>query len=490
MVTAKSVMDRLTTTDTGKAGLVLLIAGLVGLIVVFSVPWMKLDVLEYDPANQEFKDVEKEYKYKDFGDDFQSDTGNNDMDEYLHGSAGLSLYGFLVIFLAGIILSIQAFSGKVYDTLAPYLSDDFRSNPRHPEFLKVLLAMIVVVATLMVVVSGTRFIGFVNSVNESEDAGIETAAGWTVFIIGIVLIVLEILYLFSKLTPILEDYGDRYRQTLHKYISLMVLLSLVGLILFSFFPIVNIELVYENESDEFEFNDGAFHILADSSSTNDIDSDLGWMRLFLWCSFFVGLMSLLGLLYSYYLDDDHSGRFHFSVSLGSILVIFGILFLVVQLLLFSHIKDFEDELMEDAGEDDEADVSFGPNYIPLLCGLGIIGLGVMYTKEAYPVSIRRILGVQAQEHPGVERAVKKRTKKRPAEEDHLTISYDEDVQEATLEEEEAEEETVFPVVAKCRYCHGKVKLTQEGKFKCPRCGNVDEVDEDGGFVGEIEEDEE
>ena len=512
MVTAISVVDRLRTTDTGRAGLVLLIVGLVGLIVVFSIPWMKFEITDYDWQTGESSKEEKEYKYKDFGDDFQEDMGSDDMDEYLHGSANFSLYGFLVILLAGIILSIQAFNGKVYDVLAPYLSSDFRSNPRHPEFLKVLLAVVVVVFTLMVVVSGTRFIGFANSVNESEDAGIEVPAGWIVFIIGIVLIVLEMLYLFSKLSPIMEDYGDSYRQTLHKYISVIALLSLVGLLVFSLFPVLNLEVDGEDGSRELEFNDGLIHVGAESSSQKDIDSDLGWMAFFLWCCFSVSLIALLGLMYSYYLDDENSGRFHFSISFGSLVLIFGILFLVVHLILFSHIKDWEDEIMEGAGDDEEVNATFGPNYLPLICGLGIIGLGALYTKEAYPVSIRRIIGIPAadeeeappaEQGPQKEKAppakkvgkkkkpVKKKKavkKTKPVEKEHLTISYDEEIPEAKVEEAaEEEEETVFPVLTKCRYCHGKVKLRQEGKFKCPRCENVDELDDQGEFVGEIEE---
>ena len=498
MVTAISVVDRLRTTDTGRAGLVLLIVGLIGLIVVFSIPWMKFEITDYDWQTGESSKEEKEYKYKDFGDDFQEDMGSDDMDEYLHGSANFSLYGFLVILLAGIILSIQAFNGKVYDVLAPYLSSDFRSNPRHPEFLKVLLAVTVVVVTLMVVVSGTRFIGFANSVNESEDADIGVPAGWIVFIIGLVLIILEMLYLFSKLSPIMEDYGDSYRQTLHKYVSVMPLLSLVGLLVFSLFPVLNLEVDDEDGSRELEFNDGLIHVGAESSSEKDIDGDLGWMRFFLWCSFFVGLIALLGLMYSYYLDDENSGRFHFSISFGSLVLIFGILFLVVHLILFSHIKDWGDEIEENF-EDTEANASFGPNYLPFVCGLGIIGLGALYTKEAYPVSIRRILGFpEPEEAPPAKKVVKKKKvpqkkkvvkKAKAVKEEHLSISYDEEVPEAKIEEEEEVEETIFPVLTKCRYCHGKVKLRQKGKFKCPRCENVDELDEQGEFVGEIEAEE-
>jgi len=513
MVTAMSVIDRLRTTDTGRAGLVLLIVGLVGLIVVFSVPWMKIEITEFDWQTGESSQEEKEYKYKDFGDDFQEDMGNDDMDEYLHGSANFSLYGFLVILLAGIILSIQAFNGKVYDVLAPYLPSDFRSNPRHPEFLKVLLAVVVVVFTLMVVVSGTRFIGFANSVNESEDADMGVPAGWIVFIIGIVLIILEMLYLFSKLSSIMDDYGDSYRQTLHKYISVMALLSLVGLLVFSLFPVLNLEVDDEDGSRELELNDGLIHVSAESSRHwKDIDGDLGWMAFFLWCCFFIALIALLGLMYSYYLDDDHSGRFHFSISFGSFALIFGVLFLGVHLLLFSHIKDWEEEIEDDAGEEGvEVDATFGPNYLPLICGLGIIGLGALYTKEAYPVSIKRIIGIppadeeeappaeqepQKKKAPPAKKIVKKKKvpqkkkavkKTKPVEEEHLTISYEEEVPEAKIEEEE--EETVFPVLTKCRYCHGKVKLRQKGKFKCPRCGNVDELDEQGEFVGEVEAEE-
>ena len=394
MLTIRSLMEKLMKTDTGKAGLVLVIAGIIGLIVVFAVSWVEVE----DEGNKE------DYKYGDFGDDFKDNVGG-DLDDYLHGSARLSLIGFTALFLAGILLTLQAYNGKVYDILSPHLPSIIKSNPRHPEFLKILLAIILFVFTLMIIISGTHFIGFTNSLEEfaegegDSDFEMKSTAGWVVLIMGIVLMGLEWYYLYGNLNPEVEHDGNTYRQTITKYTSLMTLLCLVGLIVFSLFPMVTLNVSDENEDRDIKFNDGFVHWAAQlwevGDDFEDIDSDLGWMRLFLWGGFFIGLITILGLAYSYYSGDDHSGRFHLTASLGTFILIFAILFLIFHALVFSHINDLDEE-----NEDCEVDASFGPNYIPLLCGIGLIVLGVLYAKEVYPVSIQRIIGPKPPEAEG------------------------------------------------------------------------------------------
>ncbi len=460
--------------DTGKAGLVLLIFGIIGLIVVFSVPWL---------SNGE--DVE----YSDL-----------DYEEYFEDSANLSLYGFIVLILAGVVLSIQAVTGKIYDMLSPALPSALRSNPRHPEFLKVFLTLVVIVFTLMIIVSGTRFVGFARVAEDAGEDDASTPAGWAVFIIGLILLALEIMYLKTCQFLQAGDDPNRYRQRLHNYVSLMTFLCLLGLMFFSLLPM----MATEDEEDDLNWNDGLIHLYSKyegGGSLDDMDDDMGWMRLFLWGGFIVGIISLLGLAYHFYSGDDRSQGFHFFASLGGIIAILGILFLIVHISFFFHIADFEEQ-WSDGGEFD-VDCSFSYNYIPLLCSIGMIGLGALYIKEAYPVSIKSILGTKSAGEEGTAPVAMKmddpyaetgEAEYAPASESPEAPAGDSDWEAPAKEEKQTPGVSVapvaepvpaapveFPIVDACPGCRQRIRAYRPGRICCPACEAISVVDNSGEF---------
>jgi len=388
MLTLNDLMKKLTRTDVGKAGLALSLIGLIGLIVVFSVPWFEMEYMGWDWDDGEPEEEEKSIKY-------------DDLEDYPLDSARMSLLGFAGVLIGGVLLSLQAFNGKVYDALSPNLSPEFRSNPDHTEFLKTMFVMILMLSTLLVIISGTRFIGFAESFEESEMVdSMTTTAGWTVLILGILLFVLEMAYLVPRIHSKMTSDRNRYRQRLSNYASLMTLFCTIGLIFFSALPVMTMDVEDEDEERTIRLNDGFIHDFAESSEEDKVSSDLGWMSFLLWVGLFAGFIALLGLMYSNYLEDDSSGKFHFMTALGSLAFVAGVLFIVFQVMLFSHINDMDEE---DEDEDSKMDASFGWNYIPLICAMGLVGIGALYTKEAYPVSIQRVLGMKQPSPDGLPR---------------------------------------------------------------------------------------
>ena len=61
---------------------------------------------------------------------------------------------------------------------------------------------------------------------------------------------------------------------------------------------------------------------------------------------------------------------------------------------------------------------------------------------------------------------------------------DEDEDEGGEEEEQYKEMVEFPLILECRYCGKKLRLRQAGKFKCPHCGEIDEIDDYGRYLDE------
>jgi len=387
MTTVTNVMERLWKSDTGRGGLVLVVIALIGLIVIFSMSWMKSDDFEGEGFS---------YKYGDFGHEFEEDWGE-DMDGYFHGNARLSFFGFFLLLIAGVLLLLQAYNGMVYTLISPHIPSSLRSNPDHPEFLKILLSLILLFITVIIIIAGTRFIGFTHafkeSISQGEDIDFQSPAGWTVFILGLILLGLELYYLHTKLTDRILGDSVKYRKGVQKCIALMAFVSIVGLITFSLLPILKIEIVDEEEENgeigEAVMNDGYLHVISEIEDEGDwqtLDSDLGRMRACLWGCFLISIITFIGLIYLHYANDDMTARFHYIVSFGALVFIIAIFFLIFHLMFFSHMSDFE------LGESEvEGDASFGSNIIPLLCGIGLLGLGILYVKETYPLSISRTM---------------------------------------------------------------------------------------------------
>jgi len=64
------------------------------------------------------------------------------------------------------------------------------------------------------------------------------------------------------------------------------------------------------------------------------------------------------------------------------------------------------------------------------------------------------------------------------EEEDYEGYYDEE------EQEEEQEPAEFPLIIECRYCEKKMRVREAGKFKCPNCSEIDQIDEYGQFVEE------
>ena len=81
----------------------IIIISIIGLIAVFSLPWITVD-REGDTQS---------YYYGDFGGDFEEDVGSDEMDDYYHGSANLAIIGFILLALVGIFLFLQSMGIKI-----------------------------------------------------------------------------------------------------------------------------------------------------------------------------------------------------------------------------------------------------------------------------------------------------------------------------------------------------------------------------------------
>jgi len=387
-----SFMDTVTQDEVGMAGLILVILSIIGLIICFGIAWLTLE--------EEDGDTET-WKYGDFGDDFKDGAGS-DMDSYFHGNARNAVLGFIALLLVGLLLIWQALTGKLYHIIEEHLPSALRSNPDHPEFLKVFLTMILMVISLVIVISGSRFIGFAHSYNSSEFDGFEidtgTPAGLGVFILGLVLLGLEIRYLYDTLGSKIVEDTVAYRKGARKCLVLMGLVSMVGLITFSLLPFIEYSSSVDYQGftadTTIDMNDGLIQIMSDAIFTGDFDSlnsDLSWMRISLWGGFFISALTFLGLLYLQYTDDDMTGRFHQILTFGALVLIMAVIFMIFHLLFFTHIGDLENDVDNQMGMA-ITEGSFASNIIPLICGIALLGLAVLYVKETYPISISRVLG--------------------------------------------------------------------------------------------------
>ena len=68
------------------------------------------------------------------------------------------------------------------------------------------------------------------------------------------------------------------------------------------------------------------------------------------------------------------------------------------------------------------------------------------------------------------------------DEDHSEDYYG--GEEGGYEEDEEMEPIEFPHILECRYCEKKMRVRETGKFKCPNCGEIDQIDEYGQYVDE------
>ncbi len=84
------------------------------------------------------------------------------------------------------------------------------------------------------------------------------------------------------------------------------------------------------------------------------------------------------------------------------------------------------------------------------------------------------------------RAVEEKRRREAAERRRLAQERARQEQEeaAQQQQEEQWEEAEFPMILNCRYCEKKVKVSKPGKFRCPACKEIDEIDAYGQFPEE------
>jgi len=372
--------------ETGRAGLVLFALGLTGLLIVLGLSWLLVE-----PDNGD----SRSYKYGDFGSNVEKDF-SNDFNDYYHGAATYALIGFLLIFLLGALLLWDAATGVPYRRISKFIPTQIRD----PGFIKFLLILGLVILTVIIMVSGARFIGGVHSIDSGNDATDHSSpAGWGVFLVGAVLLALELYYVHENYsefnyTKLLKFREGDYVERLQRMGTILTLLSIFGLVIFPLFTVMEVKTTYSGTSSgtsiKFKANDGLVHINAQAdfkgaSDYKKVDRDLAVMRASLEAGFFIGLLMLAGLYY-YQNVRREKKILHLSGVMGCLFPVLGVLFIIAQVLLIYHIHDFGYEYSFGLIQKIKVEASQGTNFIPLLCTIGIVGTGYFYAREAYPVS--------------------------------------------------------------------------------------------------------
>lgn len=361
-----------------KLGFFLLVISVMGLILMAALPWF------------EVRNGEKEtYLLNEFGKRFKDDFGD-EYDEYYSGSAYLGMCGLAILLVLSLFIII------------PFLRN-LLSKPKliaesSAERRGTLLGALLFIPATLIMLSGSRFVGFISTLNAQANANnahltYSSGAGWAMFIIGIIILVLAILIVLRNMA----------KSKISQFSFLIAIICVIGLISMPLLTFMKVEYRVNAGYGEYQVerkvtqyvNDGDIYVYAKGSQPSELrhvfEKMSGDMTL-------IGVCFVLGMLFSLLafagiqLNTKYT---NIMVSLGCLTLILCLLIFIGYILFVSHVVELNDVYGRIYGRTAgvfSVVAAFGSNNIPLLMGaLGAI-ISLIYCLEAYPKHVVKLFG--------------------------------------------------------------------------------------------------
>ena len=387
-------LEKVMKSESGRAGVVLTIISIIGLIIVFGAPWF------YEEGGGG-----ESYKYGDFGDAVEDDFGR-DFDDYYSKSAKLGLYSLIFFLLSGIALLVHSRTDALVNILNAALGCEGLGNDCNERIaLRLITATIFLIPATLIAVSGSRFVGFVMLSTKGHISGESlanrpdgSAAGVGLFIIGILLIMFIIYYIYQTLPEFMkliqhDKKSYSYLQSCQHFTEIVFILSLVALVTLPMMPTLEITIQRGSSgntyTDDIYLSDGftGIELYDEKGGFNKIHDDFQFMKFMLNMMIFVSVLSFIGtLLFPFGLSEIRNILISFII----LALLAALLVLLMYFLIFSHGGDLEDDLTDSASVND-AQVDFSYNFVPVLLSIIVLGVSSKYIFEIYNTSLRPFL---------------------------------------------------------------------------------------------------
>ena len=390
-------LEKITKSESGRAGLILTILALVGLILCFGGSWF------YEEG-----DGGKSYKYGDFGKEIEDDFGR-DFDSYYHKSAKMAVFSLIFLLLCGIALIIHSRTNILVKLLNVFFSREEMGNEyQERAALRLITASLILLPSVYIATSGSRFVGFVMFSSKGHVSGESlshvpdgSVVGVGLLIIGILLFMIIVYYIYLTLPEFMKLIEHKkkkysYLRSCQHFAEVVFLLSAVALVTLSLMPTLKIivEKGTENNTyqDEIYLSDGftGVEIYDEKEGFNKLHKDFQILKFFLHLMLLVSFLSFAGtLLFPFPIKKETS---HFLLSLISLALFAAVFILLMYFFIFSHASSLEDQLSKSPTVVD-AQVKFSYNFLPVGVALIILALSSRYIFEIYQNSIKLFLRI-------------------------------------------------------------------------------------------------
>ncbi len=388
-------IEEFTQSESGLIGLVLTAIGILGLVLVVAfLPWISTEGGSDD-----------DFKYGDFGRDIE-DMYGRDFDMYYGRIASWAVYSLGFILLCGLALLVHSRTNLLVNLLNASLAngpEEIGNEDDQRYALRLMAATLLTIPAVMITVAGARFMGFVTLSSRSHFSGqgssegtLGSAAGLVLLIIGSLLLMGIIFYIYERLPGLMDLLKSKkkrlYLQRCQNFSALVFLLSVVALVTLSMLP--SFEITVERDqgggtyTDEVYISDGFTGVsdYDEREDLNKIHDDFQFLKLLLHSMVFLSIMCFLGTLFFPFSFDTHH---HYFISAIGIVPIVATLILIVSLFLVSrHAGNLEEDL-EDLSGVSGARVESSFNYPLTLVPLLLFLLSGIYFKDIYENSIMK-----------------------------------------------------------------------------------------------------
>jgi len=387
-------LEKFMKSESGRAGVVLTVFALIGLLIVFATPWFS-----------EEGGGGESYKYGDFGESVEDDFGR-DFNDYYFKSAKLGLYSLLFFLIGGIALLIHSRTDVLVNILNASLGREGLGNDGNERIaLRLITATIFLIPATLIAVVGSRFVGFVMLSSKGHISGESlasrpdgSAAGVGLLIIGILLIMLIISYIYETLPEFMKliQHDKKtydYLRSCQHFAEIVFLLSLVALVTLPMMSTLEISIERGSSgntyTDDIYLSDGftGVELYDEKGGFNKIHDDFQFMKFMLNMMIFVSVLSFIGTLLFPFRQSEIQ---NILISFIILALLAALLVLLMYFLIFGHGGNLEDDLTDSASVND-AQVEFSYNFIPVLLSLGVLGVSSKYIFEIYNTSLRPFL---------------------------------------------------------------------------------------------------
>lgn len=422
---SKSLSERMKSFQ-GIFGLVLLFVSIIGLILVFVLPWYSYeekfetdrdlpDNLFGDPAHPSVSipdgagtvTLKDSYKY--------GELDSDNVGSHLNNGAIYVLVGFIVLLIFSLVNLIGIFSDFLHRPLSMMLfglgagEDITRTHLRN---LGSIGAMLMWFPVLLITYGSARFVGAVHMVNSNFkdiwklwhftniSGDTSTVSGYLFFFLGIFLFLGLIYYLYRTWLKLAAMRSKRNAGPFPVNRAGWVMIGVILLLTLAlvFMPVYSMSKEkwrVDEEKVEIYHSDGYFHNILDAmeergevaTSWEDVSDDLSMMQWALFGGIALSLLTLIGL--SVYLANP---RFKIGPLLqwSSLLaVIAGIVFLIGHIMLWTDLGDLSPSVSTGMWEQE---FSFGNNYLPFIFSVPALA-GAGYASFLFiPLSVAALKG--------------------------------------------------------------------------------------------------